>query len=84
MLAKPGREVLFSVVPRDEKYEAKSLIDTFVYRGGDALGAFLSGALRAEGSAAVLSLLALPLCVLWGVAAVHVGRRHARLAPPAS
>jgi len=37
-LSRPARETLFTVVPRDEKYKAKSLIDTFVYRGGDSLG----------------------------------------------
>eukprot|EP00913_Durusdinium_trenchii_P006118 g5730.t1 len=37
-LSKPARETLFTVVSRDEKYKAKGAIDTFVYRGGDAVG----------------------------------------------
>jgi AAA family ATP:ADP antiporter len=32
-------EVLFTVVPREDKYKAKNIIETFVYRGGDQLGA---------------------------------------------
>ena len=36
-LTRPCRDALFTVVSREEKYKAKSLIDTFVYRGGDAL-----------------------------------------------
>jgi len=35
-LAKPAREVLFTVVSREEKYKAKNFIDTVVSRGGDA------------------------------------------------
>ena len=35
-LAKPAREVLFTVVSREEKYKAKNFIDTAVSRGGDA------------------------------------------------
>lgn len=37
-LTKPARETLFTVVSREDKYKAKALIDTFVYRGGDVLG----------------------------------------------
>ncbi len=37
-LSKPARETLFTVVSRDEKYKAKGVIDTFVYRGGDTVG----------------------------------------------
>jgi AAA family ATP:ADP antiporter len=46
-VTRPCRDSLFTVVSREEKYKAKSLIDTFVYRGGDAT----SGSLyRARGS----------------------------------
>src|SRR5206468_37158 len=40
-LTRPCRDALFTVVSREEKYKAKSLIDTFVYRGGDALSGSL-------------------------------------------
>ena len=39
-LTNPGMEVLFTVVPREDKYKAKSFIETFVYRGGDQVGAW--------------------------------------------
>jgi ATP:ADP antiporter, AAA family len=35
-ITRPCRDSLFTVVTREEKYKAKSLIDTFIYRGGDA------------------------------------------------
>ncbi|UCD76348.1 MAG: hypothetical protein JSV91_05370 [Phycisphaerales bacterium] len=38
-LSKPARETLFTVIPREDKYKAKNLIDMFFYRGGDAIGA---------------------------------------------
>ena len=41
MLMKPGREMLYTVVSREEKYKAKNFIDTAVYRGGDALTGWL-------------------------------------------
>jgi ATP:ADP antiporter, AAA family len=74
-VAKPAREVLFTVVPRDEKYKAKTFIDTFVYRGGDALGAGVMGALAAGG--AILLVVAIPVCLVWGAVAVYLGRASA-------
>jgi AAA family ATP:ADP antiporter len=38
-ITRPCRDSLFTVCTREEKYKAKSLIDTFVYRGGDATSA---------------------------------------------
>ena len=39
-IARPTREVLFTVLPREDRYKAKSFIDTAVYRLGDQLGAW--------------------------------------------
>src|SRR3984957_5745579 len=39
-IARPTREVLFTVLPREDRYKAKSFIDTVVYRLGDQLGAW--------------------------------------------
>ncbi len=38
-LARPAREVLYTVVRPEEKYKSKSVIDTFIFRAGDAIGA---------------------------------------------
>lgn len=40
-LVRPGREMLFTVLPAEDKYKAKNFIDTVVYRGGDALSGWL-------------------------------------------
>ena len=45
-LARPAREVLFTVVSRDEKYRAKLVLDTAVQRFGDALAAGLFHSLQ--------------------------------------
>ncbi len=84
-LVKPARESLYAPLGADEKYRAKSFIDTFVYRGGDAAGAAFFGRLQAlglghGGAAAVGTALA----ALWTLVALHLGRRHASLAVPAS
>lgn len=45
-LSKPAREILFTVVPREEKHKARNVIDTVVYRGGDAMSGRMVTALR--------------------------------------
>ena len=51
-LARPAREVLFTVVSRDEKYRAKLVLDTAVQRFGDALAAGLFQFLQVRGGSA--------------------------------
>jgi AAA family ATP:ADP antiporter len=80
-LFRPAREVLFTVLPREEKYAAKNFVDTFVYRFGDVVGAFADKGLRALGAAgATLAGLFLPVAVLWTLLAAWLGRSQARLA----
>ena len=71
-LARPARESLFTVLDREEKYKAKNLIDTFVYRAGDAIGTTRIG------------FLAIPLAVIWFVVALLLGRRQKTLAREAA
>lgn len=75
-LVRPAREVLFTVVTRDEKYTAKSLIDTFVYRTGDALGAWGDRLLAAGAGLGQLAALVLPLGAVWMALAAWLGWRQ--------
>ena len=63
-IARPTREVLFTVLPREDRYKAKSFIDTAVYRLGDQLGAW---------SFALLTMLGLGLTQVSVVAAAVSG-----------
>jgi AAA family ATP:ADP antiporter len=78
-IMRPARETLFTVVSRADKYKSKAFIDTFVYRGGDVLGAGVEGVLTrlASGLAAVISV-AVPLAVVWAALGVWLGRRQER------
>ena len=80
-LFRPAREVLFTVLPREEKYAAKNFVDTFVYRSGDVVGAFADKGLRALGAVGgTLAGLFLPIAVAWALLAAWLGRRQGRLA----
>jgi AAA family ATP:ADP antiporter len=83
-IARPTREVLFTVVPREDRYKAKSFIDTFVYRLGDQVGAWSVALLRGLGdNVATVALVAMPITALWFVNALWLGRRQATLAEAA-
>ena len=52
-LAKPARETLYTRVDREERYKAKAVIDTAIYRGGDLTFVWLHKALAVMGSGMV-------------------------------
>lgn len=80
-VARPTREVLYTVLPREDKYKTKSFVDTFVYRLGDQIGVWGDAALGALGlGVAGVSLVAAPLSFLWLVIAIWLGRRQQQLA----
>jgi AAA family ATP:ADP antiporter len=76
-ITRPARETLFTVVNREDKYKSKAVTDTFVYRGGDVLGAWTEGLLGRLGMALVgLASVAVPLAVAWGILGMWLGRRQ--------
>jgi AAA family ATP:ADP antiporter len=80
-LANPARQVLFTVVGREEKYKAKNLIDVVVYRGADALSSWLFDSLQALGlKLAAIALCALPVAAGWLYLSARLGRAHERRA----
>lgn len=82
-LARPAREILFTVLPREDKYKAKSVIDTVVYRAGDQVGSWSYTLLSWAGlGVAGIATVAVPLSLLWLVNGLWLGRRQERLAGP--
>jgi ATP:ADP antiporter, AAA family len=79
-VARPTREVLFTVIPREDKYKAKSFIDTVIYRSGDQVGAWSYALLSALGlSLTGIALAAVPLSVGWLLNSFWLGREQERL-----
>lgn len=74
-IAKPGREMLFTVVPRMEKYKAKNVIDTVIYRGGDAIAGWVYSGLAALGLGLTgISWIAVPVAVAWAIIGYRLGQ----------
>ncbi|MBI2527912.1 MAG: MFS transporter [Candidatus Rokubacteria bacterium] len=84
-VARPTRETCFTVIPREDKYKAKSFIDTFVYRAGDQIGAWSYAGLGVIGlGLAGISLAAVPIAIVWLVNGLWLGRRNEALAREAA
>ena len=86
-ISNPAREVLFTVVEREEKYKAKNVIDNVVFRGSDAVFGWLFTALRGAGlELGAISLATVPVTAVWLMLALTLGRqqeaRAAKLATP--
>jgi len=80
-IARPARETLFTVVTPEERYKAKVLIDTFVYRTGDVVGAQADRPLTqlAPGLTGVL-VAVVPLSIAWIALSLWLGRAQSRRA----
>jgi len=80
-VSNPAREVLFTVVEREEKYKAKNVIDIVVFRGADAVSGWLFAALRGAGlELSAVSLATVPVAAGWFILALALGRTQERRA----
>lgn len=76
-LMRPAREVLYTILSREDKYKAKGFNDTFVYRFGDQLGAWGDKGLRLLAlTPAMLAWVGAGVAVGWGMVALYAGLRH--------
>ncbi|WP_122419422.1 NTP/NDP exchange transporter [Pseudomonas viridiflava] len=82
-VVRPAREVLWTVVNREEKYKAKNVIETLVYRGGDAASGWLSVGLSALGAGfGVIAMMIVPVAGLWAGLCLWLARQARRYAKP--
>ncbi len=80
-LTKPAREILWTVLGREEKYKSKPFLDAAVYRGGDLFSGWIYTGLGALGlSIGAIALTAAPVAAIWMVLAVRLGVKQTVLA----
>jgi len=73
--------MLYVVLGREEKYKAKNFIDTVVYRGGDAVSAWVYDGMRSMGlSLGQIAFIAAPLAAVWALVAYRLGLRREQIA----
>lgn len=74
-IMKPAREMLFVVLSREEKYKAKNVIDTVIYRSGDVLSAWAYTGLQALGlGLSAIAFIAVPVACGWAWICYRLGK----------
>lgn len=80
-VARPTREILYTVVRREDKYKAKNFIDTFIYRGGDQVGAWSYSLMLWLGlSLSAIAFVAVPIAGTFLLVGLWLGRTQETLA----
>lgn len=80
-IMRPAREMLYVVLEREEKYKAKNFIDTVVYRGGDAMSAWIYDGMRSIGlSLGQIAFIAAPIAAVWALVAYRLGVQREKIA----
>lgn len=76
-VARPSREMLFTIVDQESRYKAKNVIDAVIYRFGDLSQAWIQAGLGALGLAiAGTSVFGIVVALAWGYIALVLGHRY--------
>ena len=74
-ITRPGRELLFTALPKESRFKAKNVIDTVIYRGGDAANAWLYALLAAAGlGLAGTAAAGAAIALVWAGVSWRLGR----------
>lgn len=77
---RPGREMLYTAVVPEAKYKAKNFNDTVVYRGADAVSAWVKAGIDMVASnPAVAMLIGAGIALAWAATGGALARAHRRL-----
>jgi len=76
VISNPAREILFTVLEREEKYKAKNIIDGLVFRGADASWSWVYNQLHAVMGFGVvaLAIVMMAASAFWVIVGVALGR----------
>jgi ATP:ADP antiporter, AAA family len=79
-IARPSREICFTVVEQGSRYQSKNVIDTVVYRFGDVSSAWVQAGMRALGYGLGGTVaLGIGASIVWGGIATVLGRGYEKL-----
>jgi AAA family ATP:ADP antiporter len=79
-ITRPGREMLFTVVDRESRFKAKSVIDIVVYRGGDMITAWaFTGLTQGLGlGLGAVAFVGTVIAGVWTLVGYFLGRTYDR------
>ncbi|MEQ1801211.1 MAG: MFS transporter [Gammaproteobacteria bacterium] len=82
-ITRPARELLFTALPKESRFKAKNVIDTVIYRGGDAANAWLYALLASAGlGLAGTAAAGVVIATVWAGVAWRLGSQFSRVVEP--
>ncbi|MGH8206570.1 MAG: NTP/NDP exchange transporter [Steroidobacteraceae bacterium] len=79
-IARPSREICFTVMTQSGRYKTKNVIDTVVYRFGDLGSAWMQAGLRIAGFGLAGGIaVGVGAAALWAASAGYLGQRYERI-----
>jgi AAA family ATP:ADP antiporter len=76
-IMKPSREMLFTVLPRAQKYKAKNFIDTVIFRTGDTISAAIYNGIKSiTNSTQALTVVGIAAALTWCYTSFYLGKRY--------
>ena len=82
-ITRPGREMLYTSVGREDRFKTKQVIDIVVYRGGDVFSGWMFAFLTATLGLGmgVIAIIGTIVALFWGYIGLRLGKRHDTTAP---
>ena len=79
-ITRPAREMLYTLVNREDRFKAKPVIDIVVYRGGDTLASWAFAGLTAALGLGLGAMAAVgaAIAIVWALVGVYLGRSYDR------
>jgi AAA family ATP:ADP antiporter len=83
-ITRPSREMLFTLVNREDRFKTKPVIDVVAYRGGDMVTSWAFAALTEGVGLGIASMAAIGAIVaaIWGLIALFLGNWFDRTQQP--
>ena len=79
-ITRPGREMLYTTVSREDRFKTKQVIDIVVYRGGDVFSGWMFALLTTSLGLGMgpIALIGAGVAVLWAYVGLRLGTKYDR------
>jgi len=79
-ITRPGREMLYTTVSREDRFKTKQVIDIVVYRGGDVFSGWVFAFLTASLGLGMgpIAILGAAVAILWAYVGLRLGNAYER------
>ena len=77
-ITRPGREMLYTLVSREDRFKTKQVVDIVVYRGGDVLASWAFALLTTTIGLGMgpIAIIGAGIAILWAYVGLRLGTTY--------